>query len=149
MQDWVDRHGFLFVLAVIVIVWLMVTLVISYIGGWASLAQEFRCPEDFVGRRYHGYSGYMRGLAHYRNCLTLGANHQGLYLAVLFLFRLAHPPLFIPWREISVTRKRLLFIPMVRFQLGRELSIPFWVHKSVANKLRDAAGTEWPKESNG
>ena len=147
MQGWVDRHPFLFVSATILVAWVAVSLIISYTGGWNSLAHIFRCREAFSGLQCGWQSGQMRWLAHYRNCLTLGANPQGLYLAVSFPFRLAHPPLLIPWNEISLTRKRLLFVPMVRFQLGRELSVPLWVREPLANRLSEAAGTLWPKES--
>ena len=57
----------------------------------------------------------MRGLAHYRNCLVIGANPAGLYLAVFLPFRVAHPPLFIPWNEVTQSKTRIFFINMVRF----------------------------------
>lgn len=31
---------------------------------------------------------------------------MGLYLSVLPIFRVGHPPLLIPWREIQVIQKR-------------------------------------------
>jgi hypothetical protein len=42
--------------------------------------------------------------ANYRSCVTLGANARGLYLAVRPLFRIGHPPLFIPWSDVQVSR---------------------------------------------
>jgi hypothetical protein len=66
----------------------------------------------------------MRGLAHYRNCLVIGASPTGLYLAVFLPFRLAHPPLFIPWNEVTLSRGRVFFMNMVRFQLARESCAP-------------------------
>jgi hypothetical protein len=45
----------------------------------------------------------MRWLASYGNCLTVGGNPQGLYLAVAPLFRFRQPPLLIPWEEVTVS----------------------------------------------
>jgi hypothetical protein len=89
----------------------------------------------------------MRGIANYRGCLTLGASIEGLYMSVMFPFRIAHPPLLIPWTEIHVERQKLLFFPGVQFTLGRESSIPLWVTASIADKLKGAAGDAWPMES--
>jgi hypothetical protein len=61
--------------------------------------------------------------------------------------RVAHPPLFIPWREISVSRKKVWWINQVRFCLGRELKIPLTIRDSLAQKLQSAAGSSWPVES--
>ena len=85
----------------------------------------------------------------YNRCLTVGATEQGLYLAMNPLFRLGHPALFIPWSEVSVTTQKLLFFPGTRFQLGRENPVPLWVRKTLAERLKTAAGTGWPIESVG
>ena len=41
-------------------------------------------------------------LARYNGVLTVGVNPAGLYLAVMPLFRPGHPPLFIPWPDVTV-----------------------------------------------
>jgi hypothetical protein len=80
---------------------------------------------------------------------VVGANPTGLYLAVLFPFRVAHPPLFIPWNEVTQAKTRIFFISMVRFQLGREYPIPLSIRESLAAKLKIAAGNGWPIETLG
>jgi hypothetical protein len=66
----------------------------------------------------------MRLSANYGGCLTVGSDAAGLYLAVMFLFRVGHPPLFIPWDERTISRKRdLLSFALgdcVRLKLGRQ-----------------------------
>jgi hypothetical protein len=91
----------------------------------------------------------MRFMMNYNRCLTVGANEQGLYLAMNPLFRLGHPTLFIPWNEISVQAQKRLFFDGTRFQLGRENPVPLWVRKSLAERLKTAAGNGWPIESVG
>jgi hypothetical protein len=149
MQSWIDRHPLAFWLGDLVSLWLLVSLVISFIGGWFSLARRFRCQAPFAGSRYSGQSGWMRGLANYRSCLVIGANPSGLYLAVFFPFRIAHPPLFIPWSEVTLSKSHVFSMKIVRFQLGRENPIPLSIRESLANKLKAAAGDAWPIESLG
>jgi len=90
----------------------------------------------------------MRWIAAYGNCLTVGANIDGLYLATSPLFRLAHPPLLIPWNEVSHSKRRILFFPMMRFELGRETAVPLWVRETLAERLKNVAGKAWPVDHN-
>jgi hypothetical protein len=147
MQPWVDRHPLLFVVLNISLVYVTVSIVISYVGGWASLAKRFRFRGEFPGSRWRGQSGQMRWIAGYRNCLTVGANKNGLYLATFPFFPLGHPPLLIPWSEVSHSKRRMLFVPMVRFELGREIAVPFWVRETLAErfeKCRWKGVARWP-----
>ena len=100
----------------------------------------------FRGEQWPGQSGQMRWIAGYHNCLTIGCSHQGLYLATMSLFRFRHPPLLVPWDEITVSRRRIVFIRYVRFGLGRELDIPLYLRARLADKLRGSAADRWPLE---
>ena len=149
MQSWVDRHPILFVLSFVVFVYLTTSLVVSWWSGWAVLARQFRLRSRFTGSRWRGQSGQMRWLRGYGNCLTVGANSEGLYLATLPFFPLFHAPLFIPWNEVSLVKKKLFFARGVRFQLGNEVSIPLWVRERLAERLRGVAGSGHPIETLG
>lgn len=87
----------------------------------------------------------MRGLGNYNNVLTVGADSSGLFIVPLFLFRAWHPPLFVPWAEITVAPKTLLFFfKYVELCLGRAEEIPFTIRASLAAKIEAAAGPGWP-----
>jgi hypothetical protein len=130
--------------------WCLVAAIISFIGGWFQLSRKFRLVGPFDGVSEGLRSGHMRWPAHYGNCLRLGANRDGLYLAVLFLFRFMHPPLLVPWSEIKVRRKKgWLFGEYVTFTMGSDLGIPLRISGSSASMLRDAAGIHWPQEDDG
>jgi hypothetical protein len=149
MQNWLDQHPaalWLIFPAYFLALWLVVSAIISYIGGWTTLAKRFRLKQPFAGTRWTGQSGQMRWIAGYSNILTVGSCPEGLYLATMPLFRFRHPQLLIPWAEIAVMRRRLLFFQSVRFGLGRELDIPLYVRPKLADKLRRAAGDRWPHE---
>jgi hypothetical protein len=121
----------------------------SRITGWHALAERFSLQGDFPREEWHYRSAVMRNGTHYNNCLTVGASPVGLYLSILWPFRIQHPNLFIPWNQISISRTKVLFWDMVRFQLGRENPIPFTIRPNLAEKIRQAAGTWWPKEQLG
>jgi len=145
MQNWLDDHPEAFYVvfpAYFLILWLLVSAIISYVGGWTTLATQFRLKQPFAGPRWSWQSGQMRWFAGYHNCLTVGGSPEGLYLAIMPLFRFRHPPLLIPWAEITVTRRRLLFFHVVQFSLGCELDVPLCVRPKLAGKLQHAAGRE-------
>lgn len=77
----------------------------------------------------------MRWNTNFGNCLTIGANRDGLYLAVLFLFRVGMPPLFIPWSEITFRRERRWFMLRIRFTLGNETQIPLWINQRLGDRI--------------
>lgn len=121
---------------------------ISKIGGWSKLAKKFRSQYPFAGRTWNFRSARMRWSTNYNGCLTVGADQSGLFLTMFFLFRFAHPPLFIPWNEITNTgTQRILFLKFVQLKLGNEEQIPFTIQESLANELQMEAGMNWPQQS--
>jgi hypothetical protein len=147
MQDWINHHQNVFWLVFplyFVSLWLLVSTIISYVGGWTALATRFRLETPFTGQQWSGNRGRMRWNTGYSRCLTIGCSSEGLYLALMPLFRFRHPPLLIPWSEVSVSRRKFLFFTSVRFGLGRELDIPLWIRAKTADRVKSAAGQHWP-----
>src|SRR5260370_34286822 len=85
----------------------------------------------------------------YKNVLTIGVSQEGLYLAVVSLFRFMHPPLLVPWSEVRVRRSKGWFFEYVTFTMGHELAIPLRIRGNLAVKLQSAAGNHWPVEEAG
>ena len=83
------------------LMWVGVSLLIATRSGWRSLAEVYRLDKEFEGSVWRLKSGRI-GSANYSSCLTLGANERGMLLKVLLPFRLWHPPLFVPWSDVSV-----------------------------------------------
>lgn len=85
-------------------------LCIGDISGWTHLAQRFPCGERKPERWASGCSVTVGRLG-YNHCISMGSDQNGLYLRVAmpFISRLGHQPLYIPWSEIStaVEGKRL------------------------------------------
>jgi len=103
------------------VMWLTISTVLSHIGGWASLAKQFRDTGPQTGERFRFVSGSMgAGVfpVSYGGCLFVAVNDVGFRLSILFLFRFQTPPLFIPWSIVeSVEEKRLLFVDYIRIRV--------------------------------
>ena len=146
-QDFM-RHYFPVVFPIFFLcLWLFICTVISYVGGWASLSKFFCTQFPFEGAKWGLQRGQMRFGVGYNGCLTVGANPQGLYLAVFPLFRFMHPPLLVQWNQIKVRRgTNWLLGEYVSFILGFEASIPLRIRGTLAARLRESAGGCWPIE---
>ena len=148
-QRFIDQHPALFAAilpAYLVLLWLLVGAILSFVGGWFSLSKLYRTQVKFEGAKWRGQSARMRWLVNYNHVLTLGANREGLYLASMFLFRFMHPPLLIPWREIKLRRGRDWFLEYVTFTMGHEVAIPLKIRAKLAEGLKKEAGNDWPVE---
>lgn len=132
--------------------WIGAGLMVSHMSGWSTLAQRFRFEGTFTGQRWTFRCAQMRWLSNYNNCLTVGASPEGLYISMLFLFRIGHPALLIPWHEISVSTKQWSlrwFGSYVEMTLGGPAGLPFRIRPKLAARLQEAAGGAWPAESVG
>ncbi len=130
-----------------VTIWCTVCFVLSRVSGWSLLANRFRTDSRFSGRIWGWQSARMRWGCNYNNCLTFGSDPSGLYLSIMFLFRLGSPSLLIPWPEVTVwSRRKFLFFRFVELRLGREEQVPLMMREKLADALRSAAGSGWPIE---
>jgi hypothetical protein len=149
LQHFIDQHPSAFAAMsplFLLPLWMLVSTIVSFIGGWASLAKVYRTRVPFNGAKWRMQSGQMRYMVGYNNVLTIGVSQQGLYLASMFLFRFMHPPLLVPWSEIKVRRKQGWVFEYVTFTLGHELAIPLRIRGNLVGKLRAATGNAWPIE---
>ena len=149
LQRLISQHPSVFVLIFpiyFLTLWFLVGAIISFVGGWFSLAKVYRTEAPFHGAKWSMQSGQMRWLANYNNVLTMGASPQGLYLASTLFIRFMHPPLLIPWSEIKLQRRKGWIFEYVIFTLGHESPIPLRIRGKLAANLREAAGNYWPIE---
>jgi len=122
----------------IIVLWPAATGFISAIGGWGTLAEFYRKPPDKkCGNKPILLSGVgMRFMLGYHNCVFAAADNDGLYLSVIFLFRLFHPPLFIPWPDIKAERRKYLFVfNMIRLDTDKSPGIPIDILERHAKQL--------------
>ena len=140
---------FSFIPVFITVICVSVPYSLSFLGGWHLLAERFRAIVPFSGKMYRWVYATMLWGAHYNGALKAGANAEGLYIATLFLFRLGHPPLFIPWSEIKIGPSRWVdFYLSITLTLGGEEQIPFRISRRLARRFRNDAGASWPDPQN-
>jgi hypothetical protein len=123
-------------------IFILVSFLIARIGGWSLLARVYPAQSDTLdGETWRFQSIQMRWSTNYGNCVTVRTNPLGLGFSVLFLLRLGHPPLLIPWSDITVhRRKRSRFFPSwveLRFRL--EPSVPIRVNDKLFAKIMKAS----------
>ena|ERR1700752_3227997 len=121
------------------LLWSGVSVVLARIGGWGRLAETYRSEGDFEGRRWKLRSAKV-GSVDYANCLTFGVNERGLYMGVLLPFRLAHPPLFIPWSDVGVEERRGWFFEYLDFRFAQAPDTRVRVSKRLGESLLNAGG---------
>ena len=146
MPDWVKHNPEIIVvlsLLAFAVYWSLIVRMVALASGWRKLARRFRAQQPFMGRKLKWQRAWMR-LAGYNGCLTIGADPMGLFLSVTFIFSPGHPPLFIPWTEISVPQGPWLLNQLVQFQLGSTEQIRFKIRGRLASELQAGAGSNWP-----
>ena len=77
----------------------------------------------------------MRFKTSYGNAVRMVTAQDALYLSMLFLFRIGHPPLCIPWNEFQFARAKFLWLRYVVLTLGNEEKIPMRISERMARKL--------------
>ena len=130
-------------------IWLVVTFLLSYISGWAFLAEHYRAARPYAGRYERIRSSQMGPLGPFggaRNAVNVGIDPDGLHLRMFILFRINCRDLFIPWRDITVSRGRSYFVDYVEFHFRQAPKIGLRIYGKAGEVIRAIAGPAWPAE---
>ncbi len=97
-HDWLWWLAGLLILAVIfpIVISLLATL-----SGWERLAGRYPLSGAFP-KGGHRFQSMRLNNTTYRRVLRMLETPEGLYLVPMSLFRVDHPPLFIPWQAIEI-----------------------------------------------
>lgn len=123
--------------------WCLVVYLISRLGGWASLAEDFPAPNPpDGGETYSWTSGKIHFFSNYNNSLVATVSRAGLHVAPWFLFRVGHPPIFIPWHRVrGIIQGTLFFRPYSHLAMmtpSGEKSITLYGGKLAQSIARNA-----------
>ena len=120
--------------------WAFISILNSLISGWYLLSKRFRARAEPYGvTRSAGLffsNVYMRYWSHYGGgviCLT--AADDALYISAVFLMRIGHPPLCIPWKEIQFGSLKRWWRSYVVLTLGDQEQISLRIPERMARKL--------------
>lgn len=135
-----EQFPYAYLVLIFIFCWGSLSILIAKLSGWARLARQYRNDARRDGIRFYFQSAGMRFWTNYGGCLTIGVQRTGLYLAVWFLFRLGHPPLVIPWHDITMTERKKFFMQQVICRFARCPKIPFIISKRLADKIVQEKG---------
>jgi hypothetical protein len=139
LQSFVTHHPGLYAVGFagyFVVLWISVSWIVGRVGGWRNLGDQYQTERPFPAHTKRMQSGQMRAAMSYNHVLALGSDDAGIYLGVLFLFRLGNPPLFIPWPDIVIDEpKDWLIFKVQRLYLGPN-RIPLRLRKSLVDYLQ-------------
>jgi len=120
--------------------WLGLLILISFFSGWIFLAEQYRYSGQEITQKKYFQGAAMRWWMGYNGCLTVGANREGVYMSVWLLFRSGHPPLFIPWEDVSVQSIRSRCCEFFEFRTTKVPFIPIRVSKQLGAFLSSVSG---------
>ncbi|MBL8018674.1 MAG: hypothetical protein JNM27_03335 [Leptospirales bacterium] len=93
---------------IFVAMWFGVSFALAAFSGWQWLSENYPLKGKFPGNNSGWISGNMCGVT-FRSCLVVAGDDAGFYMRMTLLFRLGHPPLFIPWSDIVAAPRRILW----------------------------------------
>jgi len=123
--------------------WSAIVYLISRLGGWGSMAEAYPYHEPLSAQCFSMQSAILRFSSNYNGVLKICADDEGLYFSVFFLFRPGHSAFFVPWGEISGTKKSYFFYKMIDLRFQRTPDLPFRIYQSTADKLVAVANGRW------
>ncbi|MEM8863040.1 MAG: hypothetical protein AAGD96_32415 [Chloroflexota bacterium] len=126
--------------------WSAISLLSSFLWGWNAMAQRYsgQIPEHEINNQFTWRSGRF-GWGGYSGVLTFTVSDHDLGISVLFLYRAGHPPLRIPFSEITATEEIMLM---------REVHMAFdgipdrklKISKVLAEQIEQASNGNWTFE---
>jgi hypothetical protein len=126
--------------------WLLLGWLSSVLGGWSKLASRYRTTQPFNGKVFLTRSAMM-GITRYSSCLTMGVNHEGLFLNVSIWMRLSHPPLFIPWTDMlgKIQESWLTKVLLVTFKFIPKVSMELPMNTVIELKQAAKSSNAFPE----
>jgi len=114
-----DQYQVFLVLLLIPVALLLMSYLLSFVSGWHWLAKKYRVNEEPHGESFIWLDAWVDNTP-YRGMLNIHLTPKGMFVSVIFLFRLSHPTLFIPWNDINneIVEEHFLRPRTITFSIG-------------------------------
>jgi hypothetical protein len=119
--------------------WMGVSLLLAQVGGWSALATQYQTTDKFDGVSLGGRSGRFGTMMNYNGVLNLGVDQEFFHLSVIFLFRLGHSPLAIPWKDITLSERSGFLTKWVVLEFAKVPGISLHLRRNDVLKLKEKA----------
>jgi hypothetical protein len=117
----------------------LISSLVGHLSGWHLLSRRFRAEAEPYGEIDSAgpffYYVQMRYRVNYGSVIRIIAANDAIYLSALFPFRVGHPPLCIPWKEVQLRGIRSFRRRYVVLTLGEQERIPMRISERMARKL--------------
>jgi hypothetical protein len=125
--------------------WFVITTLLGLISGWYGLMRRYpdRREEDAL-LQLNGQSGRM-SLVGMRGILNIAVCPSGLRLGIMKIFGIFCRDFFVPWREITVSRRDWLLSKSATIQFGNPAEGSLTIAANVANRLAASSQNRWPE----
>jgi len=124
--------------------WLLLNFIVSRLTGWARIASHYRNAGGITCKVWRFQTIATRWGMGYKGGTNVGADSRGLYISFGFLFRFGHPPLFVPWGDITITEKQISRSRMLELRFRKTEDLPVRIYADLGDRLAEAAGSSWP-----
>ncbi|MFK7804395.1 MAG: hypothetical protein AB8G95_22360 [Anaerolineae bacterium] len=121
--------------------WSFIAFITSRIGGWNAIAQHYQGELSYKNESL-GFRSARFGWMGYSGVLTFSVNDEELGISVLFLYRVGHPPLKIPFEEINAYEKTVI-LPEVHMSFAQTPERVIKIPRRVADAIEAASGGNW------
>jgi len=144
MNEFLENTPYLFPVFIIVI-WIVVSKIMSFIGGWNSLKNVYSGIGDFSGKKWHMRSARI-GIINYNSCFTMGINSRQFFFSVMFLFKIGHPELLVPITDVTGKEHRGLIKSYVNLSFNRVPGVNIRISRSLAETAETESRGSWKFE---
>lgn len=126
----------------VAVMWAYMCRVSALRNGWNELAARYGREGSFDGVRFGAQSAVLNGFA-FTGTLILGVGPSGFYLRGGLLLHLFHPPILVPWSDITVERLERTYSSgyALRFAAFPDMSCE--LSDATLERLAGAARPEW------
>ncbi len=122
-------------LLVIIVAWIGLPYLIAFLGGWRKLAVHYRWNGEPVAKQWFRWRSASMNFTHYGSSLNIGTSERGLFLKPILIAAIGHPPLFIPWQDITVTETKRVFIPVTELSFLKEPRVKVTLTRGLASRV--------------
>ncbi len=123
------------------LLWVCISWLISHVSGWRNLARHYaidqpgqvskpRMRQQSVSMGYAPFSA-----ARYSGVVNIGIDGIALYLSTIWLFRVGHKPLRIPFEDIEISDSQFLFLKMKRLVAKQSPNIKIYMRPGLVQKI--------------
>jgi hypothetical protein len=131
-------------IVLLVLLWLFVSVILGFFSGWYSLMRAFPDrPYEEALAIFKGESG-MVGPVSMHGILKLSLCPSGLRVNIVKLFGPFEKDFLVPWKEIAVTRKKMLGWRYAELCFGVYGKLR--ISDLLADRLWQTIPQSWPEE---